>query len=53
MDERQFTELVETLTALTAAVTELAVKVKRLTNTNPITPEMYNRIITMSRDNAE
>ena len=36
--------LIESIDNLTGAVTELAVKVKRLTNNNPITQDVYEYI---------
>ena len=43
---------IEAIENLTAAVTELAVKVKRLTNNNPITPEKYNYIKKIKNENT-
>ena len=47
MDDRA----IEAIENLTAAVTELAVKVKRLTN-SPITPEKYNYIKKVRNDDT-
>ena len=45
MDERTTDRLIESIDNLTAATTEVAVKLKRLSNANPITPEIYQRIL--------
>ena len=45
MDERTTDRLIESIDNLTAATTEVAVKLKRLANSNPITPEIYREII--------
>ena len=44
MEDRQIDRLVESIENLTAATTEVAVKLKRLANSNPITPEIYKHI---------
>ena len=43
MEDRTALMLVESIDKLTSAMTELAVKVKRLTN-SPITPDKYKQI---------
>ena len=45
MEDRQTDRLIESIDNLTAATTEVAVKLKRLANGNPITPEKYKHII--------
>ena len=37
MNERTIDRLIESIDSLTSAATELAVKIKRLTNSNPFT----------------
>ena len=51
MDDRQTDRLIEAISNLTAATTEVAVKLKRLAQTNPITPEVYQEIINKSKTN--
>ena len=50
MDERTTDRLIESIDNLTAATTEVAVKLKRLANSNPITPEIYREIIKITRN---
>ena len=45
MDERTTDRLIESIDNLTAATIEVAVKLKRLTNSNPITVGKYKEII--------
>ena len=45
MDDRQTDRLIEAISNLTAATTEVAVKLKRVAQTNPITPEVYRYIV--------
>ena len=48
MEERQTDRIVEAIGELTRAITELSVKVKRLTN-SPITQEKYDYIVNRKR----
>ena len=50
MDERTTDRLIESIDNLTAATTEVAVKLKRLANSNPITPEIYKEIIKITEN---
>ena len=49
MDERTTDRLIESIDNLTAATTEVAVKLKRLANSNPITVDKYKEIIKSKR----
>ena len=44
MEDRTIYALIESIDRLTDNIEELSVKVKRLTNSNPITPEIYEKI---------
>ena len=50
MNDRTTDRLIESIDNLTAATTEVAVKLKRLANSNPITPEKYKEIIKTIRN---
>ena len=50
MEDRQTDRLIESIDNLTAATTEVAVKLKRLANSNPITAEKYKEIIKTIRN---
>ena len=45
MEARQTDRLIESIDRLTDAVTEVAVKIKRLTNQGILPPEKYQEII--------
>ena len=52
MEDRQTDRLIESIAELmtsidnlTTATIEVAIKLKRLTNSNPITPEIYHHIV--------
>ena len=45
MEDRQIDRLIESIDNLTSATVEVAVKLKRLVNSNPITPEIYKEIV--------
>ena len=49
MEERTALKLIESIDKLTSSVTEVAVKLKRLTN-SPITKEKYNQIVNHFKD---
>ena len=50
MEDRQMDRLIEAISNLTAATTEVAVKLKRVAQANPITPEIYQEIINQSKN---
>ncbi len=49
MEDYKIDQLTHSIDKLTEAMTELAVKVKRLTN-SPITREKYNEVVKQSRE---